>query len=815
VSGYQRLLTAIGFRNKFNISTKVLWIILLFCLIPLFTTSLSFYLSKNESPGVWLFFTDVKKDLYSNFWSIFGISAAIFTGILAFIDYKIRREVTITLFGLTLFSSAILDLYTLFIINELPNKSVVSENSLYFIWFINRSFYAVALLIGTWYYLKVKAKNLRTSFQKNSIIKKTAFIYALSCTSCLLIIDNAALIFDKFYLDNFQFKLFSLLPLFLFIVWSFWLLPKFMRKFKSIFSKLLILSIAPLFMAQLLMAMSTHVFDTYYNAAHYLRFISYIVPLMGIILNYVETISNEQKAIAKLDIEIKEKQKITASLLERETLLAHAEKISHLGSWELNVKTGYLKWSDELYKIYGFKDKNFEPNIVINEQIIAPEYKDKLKKELALAVTNKSSFAVEYQIVQPSGIRKYMLGQGYYLEKDDKLIGTIQDITELKQAMLKLRQNETLLREAEAVSHNGSWEWKAGDEFLLWSDEMFNIHGYLPHSIFINFKTYISFIHKDDVDEVRKLFYNANKSRTSFGISYRIVRPNGEIRHVSTTAKYNETEEGYTYLGTTQDVTELKEIQRKLEEKVNELNTSNKDLEQFAYVASHDLQEPLRKIRAFGERLKAKFNDSLSNEGQDYIDRMRNAAERMQILIDDLLRFSKATRDIKKFVSVQLHDIIKQVLADLDFTIESTGAKIEINVNQKLDVIPQQLAQVFQNLLSNSLKFIKSDIKPHIKISAKNVLGYTLQISSLLPQQQYCVIEIEDNGIGFNEEYASKIFDLFQRLHTRADYKGTGIGLAICKKIIENHAGYIYAKSEEGKGASFFIVLPINQHTNT
>jgi PAS domain S-box-containing protein len=607
--------------------------------------------------------------------------------------------------------------------------------------------------------------------------------------------------------------LFSFLPLIFLFVWATFYLPKFMLRFRSIFSKLLILSIAPLILAQLFMAFSTDTFDTYFNAAHYLRFISYLVPLAGIILNYVETVRNEQRMIFKLDVEVKEKQLLTANLIEREALLANAEKISKLGSWELDLKTSTYKWSGELYKIYGFKEGDFQPTHAIAEQVVAPEYSNKLKKELANAVNNRTSFAAEYQVIWPNGEKRYVLNQGYFSTKENKLVGTVQDITELKEATLKLRKNETLLREGEAVAHNGSWEWHSDNEHMLWSDEMFNIHGYLPHSIVINISSYFNLVHPDDVNQLKKTFVNARRTKSSFEANYRLIRPNGEIRYVATTAKYKEDEigQGYLYLGNTQDVTQLKETQRKLEEKINELNASNNDLEQFAYVASHDLQEPLRKIRAFGDRLTTRFAGQIAEEGQDYIGRMQNAAERMQTLIDDLLAFSKVTRQTKEFLPVDLNQLINKVLHDLDYTVESSGAKINVTVNEQVDGIASQLAQVFQNIISNSLKFTKPNIQPLIQISSETVMGSSIALKGISPNQLYCVVNITDNGIGFDESYAGKIFDLFQRLHSRTEYKGTGIGLAICKKIVENHAGFIFARSKEGEGASFFIVLPLKQ----
>ena len=798
------------FQNRYNISKRMLWLVMAFSAAPLFSVLL--YLFSGNSIDNIIFF-NLKGSFYTNLWTVFGIAAALFAGVLAYIDYTIRKEITITLFGATLLVSAILDVYYLLILNENTVETIQLSQQLYFIWWVNRFFYSLTLLIGTTLYVKIKARDLRSASQKQRIIIHTVITSFLAGIACVVLIANTDTIVPQklafTHVNNID--LLSFLPLIFLFIWAAFYLPKFMYRFQSIFSKLLILSIVPLFLAQLFMSLSAQAFDTYFNSAHYLRFISYLVPLAGIILNYVETVRNEQKMLTKLDTEVREREILTSNLKKREALLANAEQIAQLGSWELDIENNAYKWSDELYKIYGFSDSSFQPTHAILEQIIAPEYTQKLNKELAQSVKNKTNFAAEYQVLHPSGVRRYVLGQGYYNAKENKLVGTVQDITELKEATLKLRKNETLLREGQAVSQNGSWEFHSSDPLVFWSDEMFNIHGVLPHGIIITLNSYIDFVHPQDIDLVKKAFADARGTETSFKINYRIVRPNGEIRYLSTTAKYKQDEvgSGYSYLGNTQDVTSLREAERKLEEKILELNVSNKDLEQFAYVASHDLQEPLRKIRAFGDRLKARVSGSIDAEGKDYIERMQNAAERMQALIDDLLTFSKVARDSKEFQDVDLNAVFTQVLQDLDYTIERSNAIINLDITEHVEGIAPQLAQVFQNIISNSLKFVQAEIQPVIDISAKILTGKNLPIKGALPHQQYYVIKIADNGIGFEEEYASKIFDLFQRLHSRTDYKGTGIGLAICKKIVEKHAGFIFAKSIEGAGASFFIALPI------
>lgn len=242
-----------------------------------------------------------------------------------------------------------------------------------------------------------------------------------------------------------------------------------------------------------------------------------------------------------------------------------------------------------------------------------------------------------------------------------------------------------------------------------------------------------------------------------------------------------------------------------------ELARSNAELQEFAYVASHDLQEPLRKIQTFGDRLKTKYTDVLSDQGRDYLERMQNAAGRMQALIDDLLTLSRVTTRAQPFKPTNLTQVVQEVLSDLEVRIQKTGGQIEVGELPVVEADPVQIRQLLQNLLSNALKFHQDDQPPVIKIS-----------SELLPEQEQrstagintalrCQILIEDNGIGFEEKYLDRIFNAFQRLHSRSEYEGTGMGLAICRKIVERHEGSITANSLPGQGSTFIVTLPLQQ----
>jgi two-component system CheB/CheR fusion protein len=255
------------------------------------------------------------------------------------------------------------------------------------------------------------------------------------------------------------------------------------------------------------------------------------------------------------------------------------------------------------------------------------------------------------------------------------------------------------------------------------------------------------------------------------------------------------------------DISNIKERTEALKRMNLELEASNNELLQFASVASHDLKEPLRKIHLFGSMLRDQHLDKMSGEAYSYIDRVIAASSRMTKLVNDLLSFTRLSGE-SIFEINDLNVIVKEVISDLELSIAEKNATIEVADLPDMEMVPAQMRQVFQNLISNALKFSRPGVLPHIKIAAERVSQLTF-IDGHDQHGQYCRITIKDNGIGFDEEYADRIFTIFQRLHNSEKYEGTGIGLAITKKIIEKHNGIIRAKSIEGKGASFSFVVPL------
>lgn len=264
------------------------------------------------------------------------------------------------------------------------------------------------------------------------------------------------------------------------------------------------------------------------------------------------------------------------------------------------------------------------------------------------------------------------------------------------------------------------------------------------------------------------------------------------------------------------DITERKLAGEALTRKAEELARSNAELEQFAFVASHDLQEPLRKIQAFGDRLKAKCDAANLTDGRDYLDRMQSAAARMQTLIFDLLTFSRVISRTEPFVPINLNNVVRDILSDLEVRIEKTGGRVEVEELPTIEADATQMRQLLQNLIGNALKFHVPGKPPVVRVTSRMLpvpATFSTPDGTNDAPSPMCEITVADNGIGFEEKYLDKIFAVFQRLHGRQEYEGTGIGLAVCRRIVDRHNGNITARSKPGEGATFIITLPLKKKT--
>lgn len=498
---------------------------------------------------------------------------------------------------------------------------------------------------------------------------------------------------------------------------------------------------------------------------------------------------------------------------ERFELLA---KATHDAVWDWNLITNEVWWNEGFLTLFGYPaGKTIDgADFWINK--IHPADQQRVHNSIYQTINSgQTNWSDEYRFRKADGCYAYVHDRGYTLFQDGKavrMVGAMQDISQQVTALARQQQAEQL-------------------KFV--TDSSFTAMGL--YSIVRDPLT-------GDVIDLRYELVNQMAERMTGKTSEELVGNTmlaifpgiglsgvwlqyKELAQTGIPLRYQNhyVYEGYDLWYEVQgirngewvvlsflDITELKKTQLQFETLNQDLLRSNENLQQFAYIASHDLQEPLRKIQSFGDILKSNFSGELGN-GVDYLERMQAAAARMSILIKDLLNYSRLSTYHDKLAAVSLSTVVARVIDDLDLSIQETKAIIETDTLPTILGDESQLQQLFQNLLSNALKFHKPNVTPFIRVTSQKIAATDLP-PTIKPAQwssAYYRIRISDNGIGFDEQYLNRIFQAFQRLHTRSQYAGTGIGLAICEKVAKNHGGDITAFSHPGEGATFEIYLPV------
>lgn len=399
--------------------------------------------------------------------------------------------------------------------------------------------------------------------------------------------------------------------------------------------------------------------------------------------------------------------------------------------------------------------------------------------------------------------------------EDGGTAGIRTDITELKNRELEvasisseLTATSSHLNTALNNMVQGLCMFDADQRLILCNRQYLEMYGFSPEKIKPGMllsdimKYSISLGNYRDKDAETALKTRHNPNRLAHRSTIKQYLRDGRVMAVM-----NQPMAGGGSIATYQDITRLERHEERLKAYNNKLARSNKELQEFAYVASHDLQEPLRKIEAFSDRLVKKHGDSLPDEGKMFVERMQNASFRMRQLINDLLGYSRVTTNAKPFEEVSLCEVVEGVKSDLQIQLQEGNGTVEVAALPTLRADPVQMRQLFQNLISNALKFRKPDVDPVISVSAEEHSVKNTEKGEV----KYWRIKLADNGIGFDNQYKKQIFTIFQRLHGRLEYEGTGIGLATCRKIVERHNGMIDADGIPGVGATFIIDLPVEQ----
>ncbi|WP_264521402.1 CHASE3 domain-containing protein [Flavobacterium sp. N1994] len=474
----------------------------------------------------------------------------------------------------------------------------------------------------------------------------------------------------------------------------------------------------------------------------------------------------------------------------------------------INKRQNYLSATLHLSLKKSLTDKELKSKIIIGKQTM-DSVRSQINKMIVLEKKTLKERELNYKdTIKVTPIFIYITLLITLLLISVSYIRITKDLEKMQVAYNRLTVLNESSNLAEMVGNFGSWQINPETNEVVFSDNIYRLLGCEPQSFKANRENFLKYVHPEDLlsFDIKSIDRIENDNLTPY--TYRIIRKDKQLRYFRNTGRVviNRSEKKIL-IGTTTDVTDEVLASLSLEQQNIELEASNKELLAFTYVASHDLQEPLRKIQTFVSRLSDKEYHNLSDSGKEFIDRINASVNRMRILIDDLLQYSRANKTEKVFEKVNLNDLLENAKFDLAQSIEEKNAIIKNEELPTMTVIPFQIQQLFINIIGNSLKYSKQNEVPTIKISSKKVVAFEEEKIPKNTKDKFYKITFEDNGIGFEQEYAEKIFVLFNRLHNKNEYAGTGIGLAICKKIVENHKGFIFAEGKPNKGSIFTIYL--------
>lgn len=531
-------------------------------------------------------------------------------------------------------------------------------------------------------------------------------------------------------------------------------------------------------------------------------------------------------AFYKISKDSKNQKSINQELQLSIDTLGLAEKVGNNGIWTLDLNSGALKFSSHLYKLLGL-NSSVEPSLERFIEQVHPEDQDFVAQKFKDLKTDNNLASFRYRVVDSVGQQRQFQSLGQRVEtKEGNIILLVMttDVTREIEDQLKLEginyvlsernknlsvANENYL-EAEKIGYFGTWQFFFKEKEFVFSENFLRLFGIDPASFSQQIKHLLPYVYSEDRELVAQMIQKIYDGQEFEPFVSRIMpADHHQIRYISTTCRrISNPYSGDYILVITQDISEEFLVKLDLEQKNVILEANNSELQAFNYAASHDLQEPLRKIETFLSRLRETNYENLTPNGKQYMDRTLVAANRMRSLIDDLLHFSRSTRSEENFERTDLNGLMRNALEELAHLIEEKQAIVTFEHLPTIEVIPFQIQQVFVNLISNSLKYSKKGQVPRIDILSEKSSSDKEAVIRNEIKTKFFKFTFKDNGIGFENQYSEKIFTLFNRLHSREDYRGTGIGLAICKKVVENHGGYIYAQGEPEQGAIFTILLP-------
>ena len=563
----------------------------------------------------------------------------------------------------------------------------------------------------------------------------------------------------------------------------------------------------------------------------FLPFYTKDFDLFNKVLDDIDRFVTEASAIAfnaYLNVQQEKIKAINETLMVREEQLLDAQKIAQMGSflWDMmDSKKSY--YSPETMKIFGMESS---VSMAAFYENIHPDDREILKIAVDKALNNEGIYECEYRYIKP-GHEKRIWSRGIVEFKDNKaanMKGTIMDVTKNHELLNDLKEKKENFRQLINNAPDAVIVIDQNSIVQLWNPKAEIIFGWTAEEMIGNelADKIIPQIHREGHKKgMQRFLSTGNSTILNHTLELNAINKEGEELITSITISQTMQAGEMAFIAFLRDISaekrnqvelrkktlQLLELNNSLAAKNAELERINKELESFNYVASHDLQEPLRKIQIYSNRLIEKDITILPPHTLEYINKIKASSTWMQRLIEDLLSFSQLSSVSEAYQDIDLNTILEEVKTTLAQSIEEKKVVIEADPLPKANVVHFQFSQLFTNIIGNSIRYGKENVAPHIRIHSKMVSTDDVLIDESCTPGNYLQLTISDNGIGFETEYAEKIFDLFKRLHTKGKYTGTGIGLSICKKIVHNHNGFIKAVSKNEQGATFHIYLPENR----
>jgi PAS domain S-box-containing protein len=523
-------------------------------------------------------------------------------------------------------------------------------------------------------------------------------------------------------------------------------------------------------------------------------------------------------------MDVTDRHQMLQQLQQSEELYKQSQALTHIGNWSWDIPTDVLNWSDEMYRIYGLTPQVDTISFDRFIQALHPDDREMALAHIQASLATGQPNEFDHRIMLPTGQVRILHAIGTVLVDETgqpyKMVGTGQDVTDQRLAEKQLQEKQAFIQKITDTTPAliASYNINTGN-YQFVSEGITKLLGYSTEvALTQGAQFFMSLIHPDDLVQLAesnsKALETQNQPHSNDNeiveFRYRMRHKNGDYRWFQTYGTvFDRDAKGNIeqILNISLDITDQIDAERLIADYTRQLEQSNASLKEFAYIASHDLKEPLRKISTIGDRLLLTQRERMDQEGQFFLERMVQSASRMQVMINDILSVSQIS-GTKAYKLFSLQAILDDVLSTIALQVEQAQASITSDPLPQAHIIPAQFRQLFLNLLTNSLKFKKTDVQLQIHIGYRQLNEVDKTLYSLPPAAYYHELLFCDNGIGFENRFADRIFAFFQRLHGQNQYEGTGMGLAICKRIVENHNGIITATGVPNQGATFRVIFP-------